>query len=220
MWFNHNRIKRGRNGTKLHVSHRDNLTVVLGKDNMDSGPRACGPGMSVFSGFFVTPPNDVGSPRKLTRLFTGVLRVVSGHGFTSRVNVLTGPCSGPIVWLGLGSGPLYSYRDQTLYRRSYGGIGSRHHVLGSGLGWALFGPDVSLGLVRARCAWIATNRSRGCSRAWFLVVIPGGQTSWTCCRVTCWNDVWRVSGHWHVNKASCLAHRSSSPVHYDNLLWA
>jgi hypothetical protein len=41
----------------------------------------------------------------------------------------------------------------------------------------------SLGLVRALCAWVATNRSHGRSRAWFLVVLPGGQTSWTCCLV-------------------------------------
>ena len=137
---NHNRIKRGRNGTKLHVSHQDNLTVVLGKNNLDSGPRACGPGTSVFTGFFVTPPNDAGSPRKLTPLFTGIFMVVSGHGFTFRVNVTLGLLVGRVM---LGSTPNFV---QVVHGTFLRGLRSRLHVLGSVFYWALFGPDVSFGL--------------------------------------------------------------------------
>ena len=174
-------------------------------------------------------PEVLGSAPNFTRLF-------KGHycgGFLTRVHVrgssLHWAWFGPDVSLGLGSGPTSSDRHHALggcsraiviVVREHGFTFPGQVCIGPSSAqmcrWALARARLSLGLVPARRARIATNKSHGCSRACpsaLLVVIPGGQASRTCCRVTCWNDVWRVPGPFHVNKAPCPTHRSSSPVY-------
>ena len=96
-----------------------------------------GPDVSLGLG---SGPLYVGSPRKLTPLLGDIFMVVSGHGFTFQVNVLNGPWVGPVM---LGSTPNFV---KLFTGHSY--VVCDHDFTFSGLFfyWALFGPDVSLGL--------------------------------------------------------------------------
>ena len=106
-------------------------------------------------------------------------------------------------------GPIYSYRHKTLYRLAHG---RSYDVIGGSLRWAFLRPDV----LGSSSSWLASCRVHVSTERCLsplLDVIPGGQAPWTFCRVTFWNDVWRVPGPCHFNKAPCPTHRSSSPVY-------
>ena len=134
---NHNRIKRGRNGSKLHVSHQDNLTVVLGKNNLDSGLRAR------YVRFHGILRNTTERRRIATKVDTVVHRHFYG-GIGPWLHVSGQRAIG--LWVGpvmLGSTPNFV---QVVHGTFLRGLRSRLHVLGSVFYWALFGPDVSFGL--------------------------------------------------------------------------